>query len=442
MTIETISGASLEYYLIAFDENGKEREEGKTSQQILDILSQEQITDVFIFSHGWMGDVPAARKQYSQWIGAMAQNKPDTALIQSRCPGFRPLMIGLHWPSLQWGDENLESVSFDTADISPVEQLIEEQAQFIANTESGREALRIIFSSAIDNSAPDELPPEVRAAYEILVKESSLTSEGIDAAPGADWESFDAESIFETAEETPVNYANSSNFMGGKLLEPLRVLTFWKMKDRARRIGETAGFQLLTKLQLGSSDNVRFHLMGHSFGCIVVSATLAGENCRGTLVRPVNSVSLLQGALSLWSYCSNIPVTPGKSGYFYSIIADRKVNGSIITTQSEKDTAVGKMYPMAALLGHQINYGPSELPKYGAIGHYGIHGSGLEIVDMKMLPANGQYKFEANKIYNLESTQYICDMGNGFVNHFTTGAHNDIAKPEVANAVWQAVLAS
>lgn len=195
MTIETISGTSLKYYLVAFDENGKEREEGKTSQQILDILSKEQITDIFIFSHGWMGDVPGARNQYSKWIGAMAKDSQNIEQIKSRRPEFRPLMIGIHWPSLQWGDENLDFVSFDATDISPIDKLIEEQAQFIADTEASREALRIIFASAMDDSAPNELPPEVKEAYEVLLRESNLKLEGADAAPGADWESFDPEII-------------------------------------------------------------------------------------------------------------------------------------------------------------------------------------------------------------------------------------------------------
>jgi hypothetical protein len=440
MAIEKVDGTSLEYYLISFDENGKEREEGKTSQQILDILSTEKITDIFIFSHGWMGDVPAARKQYSKWIGAMAANQPDIEQMRSRYSDFRSLAIGLHWPSLQWGDEKLDSVSFDTSNISPVEQLIEKHAQFIADTEACREALKVIFTSAIDEAAPDNLPAEVAKAYEILLNESHLSSQGVDAAPGTDWEDFNPHSIFAAAEEKLIDYANPLSFMGSKLFEPLRLLSFWKMKDLARKIGETAAFQLLTKLQLGSTENVRFHLMGHSFGCIVVSGMLAGANCHGTLLRPVNSVSLLQGALSFWSYCSDIPVTPGKAGYFYPVISDRKVSGAIVTTQSEKDEAVGRMYPVAALMGHQIDFEPGKLPKYGAIGHYGIRGPGLEIVDMKMLPANCKYGFETGKIYNLESTEYICDMGNNFVNHFTVGAHNDIAKPEVTNAVWQAVL--
>ena len=52
---------------------------------------------------------------------------------------------------------------------------------------------------------------------------------------------------------------------------------------------------------------MRFHLMGHSFGCIVVSSTLAGPYARTALRRPVASVTLVQGALSHWSYAAEVP---------------------------------------------------------------------------------------------------------------------------------------
>src|SRR4029077_21071046 len=116
----------------------------------------------------------------------------------------------------------------------------------------------------------------------------------------------------------------------------LRALTFWKMKDRAKAIGESAGYQLLKKIQQTTSNDVRIHLMGHSFGCIVVSATLAGPRGTGQLVRPVQSLALVQGALSLWSYCSDIPFASGREGFFRSILSDRKVRGPVITTVSAK----------------------------------------------------------------------------------------------------------
>jgi hypothetical protein len=43
--------------------------------------------------------------------------------------------------------------------------------------------------------------------------------------------------VYEATQEE-VNFAGFS--LGG-LLSPLRTLTFWKMKDRAKKFGETAG---------------------------------------------------------------------------------------------------------------------------------------------------------------------------------------------------------
>lgn len=49
--------------VVAFDKDGNEQEGGEMSQKLVDVLANESITDVFIFSHGGMGDVPAARHQ-------------------------------------------------------------------------------------------------------------------------------------------------------------------------------------------------------------------------------------------------------------------------------------------------------------------------------------------------------------------------------------------
>jgi len=444
MPIEKVN--SLEYYLIAYDADGNERKDdpdfpnGQMGKRLAEILANEPITDVFLMSHGWMGDVPAAKKQYNNWIGAMVNNKADIDKIKQIRPGFRPLLIGIHWPSLPYGDENLDdSVSFDTSSDSPVENLIDRYAERIADTEIARDALRTIFASAMDNMAPYELPSEVREAYEILNQEAALSYDGVGGAPEADRELFDPDSIFQAAAENAeqVSFGGLVDFLKSIILAPLRNLSFWKMKQRARQIGESACFNLLENLQQSSTANVKFHLMGHSFGCIVVSATLAGPNGRGTLVRSVNSVVLVQGALSLWSYCSDIPKAPGQSGYFHSIIAEHKVAGPIITTQSEHDTAVGTMYPPAAGIASQIQFVPGELPKYGALGTYGIQGPGIEIVEMDMLHSDGVYSFEASKIYNLESSNFIRKTEK---DSWGTGAHNNIYNPEVAHAVWLAAL--
>jgi hypothetical protein len=433
MPIEAVPGTDVRYYLIPFDAAGRERTEDSgepLSRRVLDVLTREPITDVFLMSHGWKGDVPAAREQYGRWIGAMARCAADLARMRQVRPGFLPLLIGLHWPSLPYGDESLGSVSFAVAGGEPVEALVEQAAERIADTPAARAALHTIFTAAEEDVAPSTLPPKVRAAYQVLDREAALGDDGAAAPPGADREPFDPERYYQAAQEEAVSFGDFG--MGG-MLTLLQQLSFWKMKDRARRFGETGGFELLTALQRAAPGrDVRFHLMGHSFGCIVMSATVAGPGGRGTLARPVHSLALVQGAFSLWAYCSAIPVAAGKAGYFAPVVADRKVAGPVITTQSEFDTAVGRLYPLGAGVARQVSFAPGELPRYGAVGTFGIRGPGLDIVDLEMLPADGTYPFAPGKVHNLESSRYIREGGG------LSGAHSDIAHAEVAHAVWEA----
>jgi hypothetical protein len=142
-------------------------------------------------------------------------------------------------------------------------------------------------------------------------------------------------------------------------------LSFWTMKARACKFGESGDHTLLKQMQAVRSE-VRFHLMGHSLGCIVASAAVAGPMGGSGLERPVNSVALVQGALSLWSYCPDIPHRRGRPGYFHRIVAERRVAGPIITTQSEYDLAVGKWYPISATAVRQI-----DLPRVSGPGTVG-----------------------------------------------------------------------
>jgi hypothetical protein len=444
MPLEQVPNTSLEYYLINFDASGQERDEPdgmKMSQTVLEVLAQESITDVFIISHGWLGDIPAARSQYNRWIQAMAANTADIEALKQVRPNFKPLLIGLHWPSLPWGNEDLADDGASTADEAESnlsrEGLIERYAKRIADTPLARKALNSIFNAAEDNDIPETLHAEVVQAYQNLNSEAGLSSVGEAGAPGEDREPFDPELIY--GETTNKEWSNR-HFSLSKLLSPLRSLSYWKMKERARQIGETGGAQLLQSLQSATSEAVRFHLVGHSFGCIVVSSMLAGSKGNGGLVRPVNSLSLIQGAVSLWSYCTEIPVVKDKRpGYFHSILAAQRVNGPILTTRSKHDTAVGRLYPLASSLARSDpNFAENDQPRYGAIGAFGAIGGGIEAEFLDMLPCEQAYAFEAGKIYNLDASTYICkippDAGLG-------GAHSAIDEPEVAHAVWSAALA-
>jgi len=432
MPVRTGTESGLRYYLVSFDADGNERPEPTgelLSRAVVDECANGSVTDVFLVSHGWMGDVPAAIRQYDRWIAAMGRCTSDLEALRKVDPLFQPLVIGLHWPSLPWGDEELGSSSFSAEGAGGIDEWIARYAARIADTPNARSALRTVFETALEDVAPAALPAAVRNAYVVLDRETGMSHDG--DSPDDDRECFDPDFVYE--ESTADEMASFDAPWYGGILSPLRLLSFWKMKNRSRLFGEGAARMLLRELQRASPPAIRYHLIGHSFGCIVASSMLRGRGVSVPLDRPVQSLTLMQGALSLWSFCAELPHKRGTAGYFNDVIHPEYVAGPVLTTQSEHDTAVGFFYPIAAGARRQIAYAAPQLPKYGALGTYGARGPGLQVVDLGMLPVTGDYGFRAGAVYNIDATEYICD-GRGM-----SGAHNDIAKPQIAHAIWQAV---
>jgi len=107
----------------------------------------------------------------------------------------------------------------------------------------------------------------------------------------------------------------------------------------------------------------------------------------------------------------------------------------VLVTLSEHDYAVGRYYPIAAGIRRQVSFVQDELPKYGAIGAFGVRGSGIQVDDLNMLPDEGTYSFRKSVFHNIQSSAYIRKIEGA------SGAHSDIAHSEVAHAFWQGVNA-
>lgn len=434
MGFETIPGTSTTYGLIHFDKDGVERKEGaaRFSDTLLERARTSSVTDVFMFCHGWKGDVPAAKEQYEKWMGAFMASD-DRAKAATVFPGFTPLLIGIHWPSQPWGDEEIGGGAFAAGAGLAGEALIDAYVERLGDSPEIRKALETIVNEARVNAVPDELPANVREAYLELDAALGLGNGGVTAPPDADREGFDPDAAFDAANEESANFADFS--LGG-LLGPLRQLSYWTMKKRGRTIGEQGLHTFLNTLLDSTKDRgVRVHLMGHSFGTVVISSMLGGPGGMGTLVRPVNSVVLVQGAVSLWCYAPSIPFGGGGSGYFNRILGDGRVSGPLVTTQSKFDRAVGTLYPLASRLHGSASFG--EFPEFGAIGTYGLQGLADTVrSESPMGAATHGYGFEKRRVYNLDGSQFI-DEGGG-----ASGAHSDIAGPEVAHVLWEAAFAS
>lgn len=427
MPTRTIPDTQVTYSLILFDDKGRERtddpEGGTFSRTVLDRVRNDKPTDIFLFSHGWKGDVPAAIDQYNRWIGAMWKLEADRAAMGS---GFRPLFIGLHWPSLPWGEESPAGapVSFGTDAAPNIAGLIDAAVEHFGGGDEVRKPLEVIFHAFAENPAARTVPPEVLEAYQALGAAVGFTGGG-DASGAPDEEGAPLDPQAAIRAERLAGIGQSFGIFGkikSGILAGLRQTSFWVMKHRARTIGEQGMHRFVAQLQ--TTSDARIHLMGHSFGCIVMSSILGGPGGTTPLPRPVDSAALVQGALSLWAYAETIPEVDGP-GYFSRMVARGAVSGPFVTTQSTNDKAVGLAYPAAVGLVGEVVFGAA-LPKFGGIGTWGIQGTTVA-EKRSLLDSSADYGFLPGRIYNLDGSTFIPD-------------HSGIDGPQVAHMLWQAAL--
>jgi hypothetical protein len=445
MALNTSPIHHVSYHLVPFGPDGVERIEpsGELASEVLaNSAKSGNITDIFIFSHGWNGDLADARGQYGRWLDAMAECRTDIERLKERQEGFRPLLVGLHWPSKPWGDEDLGDASFSTPvanlDVShdPVHDLVNDYAAVLGEDPAVRDAIARIVDAAARDAFPETLPPSARKAYLDLNNHLAIESDGEGAAPGDDRGPFHPDEIYRAMMQIediePVPFGRFS--LAG-IMAPLRFLSFWTMKRRALLFGQSGAADLLTQLR-SSLDGGRIHLAGHSFGCIVTSAAVAGPPESEYDQARADSLILIQGAMSLWSFCDSIPKQPDRAGYFRRIVGDGLVDGPIVATTSVHDKAVRMLYPLAAGLLDQTSFAPQDLPLYGGIGTFGVQGPGIQTLDNQLHESDFDYAFDKGVTYNLDANNVISQMSG------ISGAHSDICHPELAHAILRAADSS
>lgn len=457
-------GQRNQFFVIEFDDNGDECQtdvhaDGQPlSEKFAKLLNERtDVTDVFVMSHGWLGDVPGSTTQYNSWINAMLSFRDSDKDTSSP---VTPLVVGLHWHSCPLGDEDYEKLLANLNQGGSEESLegdesLDVLAKALVDTPSARAAYAALLRAAQDgedldvqlSSSPQALPPGAEEDWlsdklQKLKEWKDRVNDGLTAVLDDLWDRLgkhgrnSLEAVSALLTEVALMESGQLPSSGEVIKSCLKLLSFYRMKEFAAIVGARGGFKFLNSLLRTVNDRpVRFHLMGHSFGCIVVSAMLAGDG-KTALARNVDSLILVQGALSLWSYCNEIPGTLMQEGRFHQIV--QRVNGPIVTTQSENDFAVRKCYPVAVAALDEERYRTKSIyDNWGALGTHGARGLGIPVVDLRMLPLSEQYRLAPKTIHNVESSRYIrkwLDMWSG--------AHCDIDKLEVAQLVWQAAMAS
>lgn len=416
-TLATATGVRFPYYIVPYDKDGR-CEGPRTLQHLLDHLAG--FSDVFVFSHGWNNDWTTATERYEHFIrGFQDQQK---ALGLSPPAGYKPLLVGIFWPSqaLAWfdsetgpgfaagGDPRERAADVDAArtQVNDIAGMLpdEQRERFFALAQS--ESLSEVEARELANM----LVPLMSLDDEGVVTQEASADDLLTAAGSLRGEEPDDDEVGTVGGNAAgPRHAGFGDALGK--LDPRNVLkpfTVWQMKDRAGKVGTRGVAGLLQAILTGS--NARVHVLGHSYGCKVVMAATAAI---ADGIRPLHSAVLLQPAISQYAFASSLPERPGVSGGYRKNL--QRVKGPVVATFSARDNPLTKSFHLAlrrkADLGEQPLHAGASPSIYGALGGFGPQDSGQIIIDIKD-PAQPYDLAPGGRIIGIKGTRTISGHGD------------------------------
>ncbi|MFD5767918.1 serine-threonine protein kinase [Streptomyces sp. NPDC127049] len=393
------------YREIVFDRDG----DGPAGQAAeLVALARRGVTDLVVFAHGWNNSPSGATRLYSDFFA------PFPELL---APGVEAGYAGVVWPSMMFTDEPVPDFRALVTTLPEKERTIVRLTELVALAPA-EEAAFAEFGALLreladgggggdrggDGLAGDRAVPDFLLADPV---ETCAVFTG--ALAGA-------------AQEAVLGGGLGGLWRGGR--EALRQATYYVMKKRAGHVGERGLGPLLAEVAR-AAPGLRVHLVGHSMGARLVAYGLRG--LPGAL-RPVRSMTLLQGAFSHYAFAARLPHDPGRSGALKDM--QLRVRGPVVACHSRHDTALGVLYPLASRAARDsasLTESPARLvardPRWGAIGWDGVHGvpgatrRTLATVLRDGVPASGCVSVDAADVVR---------------------SHSDIRRPELAGVVVSA----
>jgi hypothetical protein len=145
------------------------------------------------------------------------------------------------------------------------------------------------------------------------------------------------------------------------------------------------------------------------------------------LTRPVDSLLLLQPAVSYLSLSAKVPGTTRAGGY-RAALDPKRVVPPILSTYSRKDFPLHRTFHLSLRresdLGEAQIAGAGDPPsKYAALGGYGPRGAGERLID---LPRSGDdYTLNAARVIGLDGSANLIN------------SHGDVHSPHTAWAMYQ-----
>jgi hypothetical protein len=449
-TVETGDGPAP-WYIIPFDKDG--RCTGPlTRDHLLASLSERSFTDVFLFSHGWNNDWAAASARYEDFIAKYIRMRSEMRLRYSRA--HKPLLVGIFWPSTAlvapWekapafaGDAMQEAQGVNDSFAASWNFAVSELANDLPVDER-EEFYALAHSETLNASRAEQL---ARKLERLAAKHLGASADLGSFVPQAN-EGLTAEHLLESARQVPhesvrrvpgefgfatgsPNAAPVAAFNVGDL-DPrnlIRLATVRQMKDRADKVGNHGLASLLCEIQSNDS-RLRIHLVGHSYGSIVVLSALCSARS-GTMV---DSVLLLEPAVSQWCFAADVAGKGFPGGYRSALDRTRS---PIFSTFTCHDAPLTKFFHLAltrdADLGQpRAAFEPLPAPPslYAALGGFGPAGleeGELQVIEMSMPPT--RYQIVDGPVPR------VCALcGDGVI-----AGHGDISVPATWWALYQQV---
>lgn len=367
---------SVPLYVIPFDKAGS-CTAPQTRASLIQDAQQGGYTDIYLFSHGWNNDWDTATARYEHFLGRYGTLRKDLQLEYGR--SYKPLLVGVFWPStaLVMPSERAPEMAAEGA--ADAEWLAELPAEAEVRVRSLLAAQRRLAASELqelaallaplwnrlqraDRSADTDLPLDPVSPGELAALWAGGVGDDDDEAGG----------LVDSMSSSPPEAALSLGDVLGAPRDLLRTFTVLQMKDRGLHVGGSGAGALLRDLLLVSSAHA--HLIGHSYGCLVVLSALAAAAAAGA--RKVESVLLLQAAVSRYCFAAQVPDKARAGGY--RVVFDHVVQ-PILATHSRRDLPLRHLFHLAVRrdrdLGQPAIAGQLPAPsKYAALGGYGPAG--------------------------------------------------------------------
>lgn len=423
---------------VEFTKNGSAHDPGQI-ESLLEMIDDNETTDLIVISHGWNNDMDEARRLYRRLL----QNvKRQTGAASDRVDSRHLGVLAVLWPSKKFAereliasgaastgagidDEDLISditVLADAFDAPDSEQVVERLTALVPRLEDSPQAqrefvdlARTLLVDPSDDEVREELPEQLQAmdGDELLMElgKPDISQTHIPA---------ETDEIGEAA-----GLGSFLTGVRGGALTLMNLLTYYQMKDRAGVVG-MKGLRPVLERVVAKNPSIKLHLVGHSFGARLVTAAIRGKD--GASRIQVASLSLLQGAFSHNGLAEDFD-RKGSDGYFRMVLNDHRVSGPVIITHTVNDRAVGLAYPIASrLAGHDsAGVGDAASP-WGGMGRNGAQHTPEAEAGILGNPGT-VYTLSPGKVHNLLADKTIRD-------------HSDVENESVAGALVAVIDAS